>query len=64
MYKENPFYSVDEILDHELRIPWIMSDGSIDLIKSMLTRDVEKRLTITQVRDHPWCLETESSEGE
>ncbi|MCJ1244119.1 hypothetical protein MMC30_001317 [Trapelia coarctata] len=61
VYKENPFYSVDEILDHELRIPWIMSGSSIDLIKAMLTRDVEKRLTISQIREHPWCLEDGSS---
>ncbi|MCJ1465801.1 hypothetical protein MMC07_004420 [Pseudocyphellaria aurata] len=54
VYKENPFYSIDEIMDRELRIPWIMSDFSIDLIKSMLNRDVDQRLTITQVMEHPW----------
>ena len=59
VYKENPFYSVDEILDHELRVPWVMSEGSIDLIRAMLNRDVEKRLTIGQVREHPWCVEEE-----
>ncbi|MCJ1271328.1 hypothetical protein MMC22_011228 [Lobaria immixta] len=54
VYKENPFYSIDEIMDRELRIPWIMSESSIDLIKSMLNRDVDQRLTITQVMEHPW----------
>lgn len=54
VYKENPFYSIDEIMDRELRIPWIMSDASIDLIKAMLNRDVDQRLTITQVMDHTW----------
>lgn len=54
VYKENPFYSIDEITDRELRIPWIMSDASIDLIKAMLNRDVDQRLTITQVMDHSW----------
>ncbi|KAL8948876.1 MAG: hypothetical protein Q9222_004964, partial [Ikaeria aurantiellina] len=39
VYKENPFYSIDEIMDHELRIPWVMSDESIELIKAMLNRD-------------------------
>lgn len=57
VYKENPFYSIDEILDHELRIPWIMSEPSIDLIKAMLNRDVDQRLTITQVKEHRWCVE-------
>lgn len=55
VYKENPYYSLDEIVDHELRIPWILSDDNIDLIKGMLNRDVDNRLTIEQVLDHPWC---------
>lgn len=55
IYKENPFYSIDEIMDRELRIPWIMSEASIHLIKAMLDRDVDSRLTITQVMEHPWC---------
>lgn len=55
VYKENPFYSIDEIMDRELRIPWVMSDASIDLIKAMLNRDVDQRLTITQVLEHSWC---------
>ncbi|KAL8765697.1 MAG: hypothetical protein Q9209_007304 [Squamulea sp. 1 TL-2023] len=57
IYKENPFYSIDEIMDHELRIPWVMSEPSIDLIKAMLNRDVDQRLTISQVMEHPWCTE-------
>lgn len=54
VYKENPFYSVDEILDHELRVPWIMSPGSIGLIRAMLNRDVSKRMTIEEVSQHAW----------
>lgn len=57
VYKENPFYSIDEILDHELRIPWIMSDNNIDLIRAMLDRDVQGRLDITGVMEHQWCKE-------
>lgn len=55
VYKENPFYSIDEILDHELRIPWVMSPANIELVKRMLDRDVDRRLTISQVRDASWC---------
>lgn len=57
VYKENPFYSIDEILDHELRIPWVMSAANIELVKLMLDRDVDRRLTISQVRDAAWCRE-------
>lgn len=64
VYKENPFYSVDEIMDHELRIPWVLSDPSIDLIKAMLNRDVDQRLTISQVMEHPWSTQPGEDEGQ
>ncbi|KAF2745309.1 Pkinase-domain-containing protein [Sporormia fimetaria CBS 119925] len=60
VYKENPFYSIDEIMDHDLRVPYIMSEESIDLIRLMLDRDVDKRITISQVLDHPWCKMVDS----
>lgn len=55
VYKENPFYSIDEIMDRDLRIPFIISEDSIDLIRCMLNRDVAQRYSIEQVLDHPWC---------
>ncbi|RUS18057.1 serine/threonine-protein kinase ppk6, partial [Endogone sp. FLAS-F59071] len=54
IYKENPFYSIDEILARELRIPFVLCEDSIDLIKKMLNRDIEKRPTIDEVLNHPW----------
>lgn len=54
IYKENPFYSIDEIMDRDLRIPFIMSEESIDIVRCMLERDVGKRYTIEQVLNHPW----------
>lgn len=55
IYKENPFYSIDEIMDRDLRVPFTISDDSIDLVRCMLNRDVKERYDITQVLDHPWC---------
>lgn len=55
IYKENPFYSVDEIMDRDLRVPYTVSDDSIDLIRRMLNRNVAERLTIEEVLEHPWC---------
>lgn len=55
IYKENPFYSIDEIMDRDLRVPYIISEDSIDLIKKMLNRNVPERLDIDQVLAHPWC---------
>ncbi|KAK6514501.1 hypothetical protein TWF281_004699 [Arthrobotrys megalospora] len=61
IYKENPFYNIDEIMDRDIRIPWSTSDDSIDLIKGMLNRDVEKRMTISQVLEHPWCISQQNA---
>ena len=43
-------------MDHELRVPWILSDGNLDLIRRMLERDVEKRWSIGMVRGHAWTM--------
>lgn len=59
IYKENPFYSIDEIMDRDLRVPWTMSDDSIDLVRCMLNRDVTARYDIDQVLAHPWCQEVD-----
>ncbi|KIW48975.1 hypothetical protein, variant [Exophiala xenobiotica] len=57
-YKENPFYNLDEILDHPLRAPYLpFSQECLDLIRKMLDRDVEKRITIEEVRDDVWLEE-------
>ncbi|CAG8531245.1 16261_t:CDS:2, partial [Racocetra fulgida] len=57
IYKENPFYNIDEIIARDLRIPYILSDGSIDLVKKMLDRDVDKRPSIDDVLNHQWLRE-------
>lgn len=61
LYKENPFYSIDEIMDRDLRVPYTISDESIDLVRRMLNRDVKERFDIDQVLDHPWCRPASSS---
>lgn len=55
VYKENPFYNIDEILDHPLRVPYLpFSEQCIDLIRKMLDRDVDERITIEEVMNHDW----------
>ncbi|KAI9492015.1 hypothetical protein BDB00DRAFT_873852 [Zychaea mexicana] len=54
VYRENPFYDIDEILSHELRVPFVLSDGSLGLIKKMLDRNVDQRPNIHAVLAHPW----------
>lgn len=54
IYKENPFYNVDEIMEGELRVPFVVSDSSLDLVKLILNREVSERPTITDIADHDW----------
>ncbi|EEB06333.1 CAMK/CAMKL/PASK protein kinase Ppk6 [Schizosaccharomyces japonicus yFS275] len=54
LYRENPYYNIEEILDAELRIPYIISEESADLIRKLLDRNVEARLTIEQTLQHKW----------
>ncbi|TPX35550.1 hypothetical protein SmJEL517_g02066 [Synchytrium microbalum] len=53
-YKENPFYNIDEIISRELRVPFVMSEDSIDLIRFILDRDVKARPTIDEIEQHRW----------
>ncbi|KAI9672708.1 MAG: hypothetical protein M1831_000143 [Alyxoria varia] len=63
LYKENPFYSIDEIIDRDLRIPEppplgngpIVSAEAIALVRRMLDRDVERRVGIGEVLGDGWC---------
>lgn len=54
VYKENPFYNVDEIMDGDLRIPFDVSENCIDLIRMILARNTRQRPTIHDVAAHPW----------
>ncbi|KAI8994511.1 kinase-like domain-containing protein [Pilobolus umbonatus] len=54
IYRENPFYNYEEIMKRELRLPYILSEESVDLIRGTLERDITKRLTIQQILNHPW----------
>ena len=63
VYKENPFYSIDEIMDHDLRVPYVMSEDCIDLIRRMLDRDVERRIDIQGVLEHAWTTAVDDEEG-
>ncbi len=49
-------------MDRDLRVPYVMSDDSIDLIRAMLDRDVDSRITIEKVLEHPWSLPLENDE--
>ena len=51
-------------MDHDLRVPYVMSEECIDLIRGMLDRDVERRIGIQGVLEHPWCTVVDGEEDE
>lgn len=59
LYKENPFYSIDEIMDRDLRVPVQpqVSDGALNLVRRMLDRDVQARVDVMGVVEDPWLRE-------
>ena len=56
IYKENPYYNIDEILEGELRFDKSehVSEECISLIKRILTREVDKRPTIDEIYEDKW----------
>ncbi|KAG7665736.1 FUN31 [[Candida] subhashii] len=56
LYKENPFYNVDEIMEGDLRIPYVISEASLALIRKILNRNIEKRPTITDIVEDEWLM--------
>lgn len=49
-------------MDRDLRVPYTISDESIDLIRQMLNRNVSQRYNIDQVLAHAWCKEAAGNE--
>lgn len=42
-------------MDHPLRVPFLpFTDDCLDLIRRMLDRNVQTRISITEVMNHPW----------
>ncbi|QEU59126.1 Psk1/Psk2 [Kluyveromyces lactis] len=56
IYKENPFYNIDEILDGDLRIQSTheVSAECVALIRKILNRSVSKRPTIDDIMEDSW----------
>lgn len=56
MYRQNPFASVDDILAYHLKIPFILSQDSNDLLLKLLAKNVSDRPTIDSVLSHSWFI--------
>ena len=54
MYAENPFYDMNEILRAEVHFPFSLSSDFHHLVKGMLLKDPNSRLTLKDVSSHPW----------
>lgn len=47
----------------EFKIPKWFTESSIDLIRRMMTVDPKKRMTVSEIRKHPWFLKNFKEEG-
>lgn len=58
VFKENPFYNIDEILEGDLKFNNAeeVSEDCIELIKSILNRCVPKRPTIDDINNGKWLV--------
>lgn len=58
VFKENPFYNIDEILEGDLKFNDAdnVSDECIDLITVILNRSVQKRIDIDGIYNHDWLV--------
>ena len=56
IFKENPFCSVDEILDGEVKFPQYsdVSPACLELIRKILVTDISKRPTMQDIMNDPW----------
>ncbi|KAI8062164.1 hypothetical protein BC940DRAFT_128683 [Gongronella butleri] len=58
IYRETPFYSVDDIMERNLHLPYHpypeLQVGPVDLLYKMLSHEVHERPTIDQIMQDPW----------
>jgi protein-serine/threonine kinase len=54
LHKENPFYSVEDILQCEVPIRCEISDALRGLLLGLLCKNVDHRLTVKQALCHHW----------
>ena len=64
IYKERPFYSIQEILNEDVHFPFSISQPCIDLLKYILTKPVDKRANISEIQTHTWLQSTKTNRNE
>lgn len=57
VYKENPFYNLDEIMEAAVSIPHDLSVDCTSLINLILVRDYKARPTAAQILEHAWLAD-------
>ncbi|KAI9311662.1 hypothetical protein BX666DRAFT_1994213 [Dichotomocladium elegans] len=57
IFRETPFYQLDDILEDKMQIRELPYPGPHDLLHKMLNRDISKRPTIDAVLADPWLVQ-------
>ena len=56
VFQQNPFYSVEDVLNAQMKWPFPLSDELSSILKCLLDRDESTRYTIQQALNDPWLV--------
>ena len=54
IFNENPFYGVEETMKCQLKPPFVVSPGVLQLIKSLLEKEPKLRMNLETLKAHEW----------
>ncbi|CAG0883333.1 unnamed protein product [Darwinula stevensoni] len=54
VYGENPFFSIEDIIEEDLEFPWDPSKELSQLLQGLLEKYPTRRMSLEAVAQHPW----------
>ncbi|KAI3631673.1 hypothetical protein MIR68_010146 [Amoeboaphelidium protococcarum] len=61
IYKDNPFHSMDEVIKKTIKVPFVLSAGSNDLLQRLLKKNLNDRIKMAEIMNHPWIQQKYSA---
>ncbi|KAI3652309.1 hypothetical protein MP228_003612 [Amoeboaphelidium protococcarum] len=61
IYKDNPFHSMDEVIKKIIKVPFVLSAGSNDLLQRLLKKNLNDRIKMADIMNHPWIQQKYSA---
>ncbi|KAI3650774.1 hypothetical protein MP228_004255 [Amoeboaphelidium protococcarum] len=61
IYKDNPFHSMDEVIKKIIKVPFVLSANSNDLLQRLLKKNLNDRIKMADIMNHPWIQQKYSA---